>query len=136
MATLSIAYYLTFKRMKVTKQTVTNDGKRAYIEIEPDQRFQPVCHVCKGTHTAIHCWESRDIRDLPLGEAEVLLKYIYRKIYCSNCNKIVVEDLDVCHPRARMTHRFAWHLHDMCKLMSVKDVSERYNLGWHVVKKC
>jgi len=122
--------------MKVTKQTVTNDGKRAYIEIEPDQRFQPVCHVCKGTNTAIHCWESRDIRDLPLGEAEVLLKYIYRKIYCSNCNKIVVEDLDVCHPRARMTHRFAWHLHDMCKLMSVKDVSERYNLGWHVVKKC
>jgi len=134
MSTLSIAYYFTFERMKVTNQTVNNDGKRAYIEIEPDKRFHPVCHMCKGTNTTIHCWESRDIRDLPLGEAEVLLKYTYRKVYCSDCNKIVVEELDVCQPRARMTNRFAWHLHDMCKSMSVKDVAERYNLGWHVVK--
>ena len=134
MSDLSIAKYFPFSRMNVTKQTVTVDGKATYIETEPDQRFNPVCHICKGENTSIHCWESRDVRDLSFGEAETWLKYTYRKIHCKNCNKIVVEDLGVCHPYARMTNRFAWFLHDMCKSMSVKEVSKRYNVGWHVVK--
>jgi len=94
MSTLSIAYYFNYHRMKVTKQTVTDDGKMTYIEIEPDQRFNPVCHVCKGTNTAIHCWESRDIRDLPLAEAETWLKYTYRKVYCKDCHNNITEVLN------------------------------------------
>ena len=135
MSTFSIAYYFNYHRMKVTKQTVTDGGKTTYIEIEPDQRFNPVCHVCKGTNTAIHCWESRDIRDLPLAEAETWLKYTYRKVYCKDCHKIVVEDLGICRPGWRMTERFALHLHEMCMTMSVKAVAQKYTISWHAVKK-
>ncbi len=134
MSSNSIAKYFPFCRVKVINQTVTQDADMAYIEIEPNERYKPVCHICGGTSTTIHNWETRDIRDLNFASARTWLKYKYRKIYCRKCQKVVVENLGICQPSARITERLAKTIYELCKTMSITDVAKHYSLNWKTVK--
>ncbi len=134
MSNNSIAKYFPFCRVKVVNQTVTHDAGMAYIEIEPDGRYKPVCHICGGNSTTVQSWETRDIRDLNFASAQTWLKYKYRKIYCHKCQKIVVEDLGICQPWARITDRLAKTIYELCKTMSVTDVAKHYSINWKTVK--
>ncbi len=134
MSNNSIAKYFPFCRVKVVNQTVTQDAGMAYIEIEPDERYKPVCHICGGITTTIHNWETRDIRDLNFASAQTWLKYKYRKIFCRKCQKVVVEELDICQPYARVTNRLAKTIYELCETMSVTDVAKHYSLDWKTVK--
>ena len=46
MSKLSIASYFPFRRIKIIKQTVTPEATGTYIQVQPDKRFQPICHGC------------------------------------------------------------------------------------------
>ena len=46
MSGISISPYFPFRRIKITKQAVDAAAAKAVIDVIPDQRFVPVCHVC------------------------------------------------------------------------------------------
>ena len=46
MSVLSIAPYFPFRRIKIVEQTVLSNANEARIKVEPDKRFQPICHFC------------------------------------------------------------------------------------------
>ena len=69
MSVLSIAPYFPFRRIKIVKQTVFPNAGEARIKVEPDKRFQPICHFCGQKATAVHSWTQRTIRDLNLATA-------------------------------------------------------------------
>ena len=134
MSTHSIAKLFPFCRVKVVRGTVTKDASMAYVELEPDARFKPVCHICGGTDAVVKSWHWRELRDLNLGPAETWLRYTYRKIYCRRCEKTVVEDLGVCRPGERVTDRLAREIHELCKEATVSEIARKFSLDWKTVK--
>ncbi len=46
MSGISISPYFPFRRIKTTKQALDPAATKAVTDVAPDQRFQPVCHIC------------------------------------------------------------------------------------------
>jgi transposase len=132
---LTIKPYFTFPRVKVTSQSVSADISMAWIHVEPDDRYTPLCHVCGKKSSKVHTTKVRPIRDLNMATAKVWLCTIYRKVKCAHCDGIYVEQLDFVEPYARVTKRLARYAHDLCKVMTVKEVAEHLGLDWKRVKE-
>jgi transposase len=132
MSCVSITPYFPFCRVNIFDQLVTE--VKSVIYARPDQRFKPVCYICKSKCDTIHKWVKRSIRDLYFGSAEVSIECIYRQIFCMKCGSIIVEDLEFFEPCKRVTKRLARYIHDLCKVLTVQDVARRLNLDWKTVK--
>ena len=135
MSVLSIAAYFPFCRVKLTRQSVAVEADMAWVEAEPDLRYRPVCHVCGGAGARVHDWGKRSLRDLNLGAAQVWIGCSFRKIYCPACGKVRVEDLEFFDPYKRVTQRLARYIHELCKVLTVKEVAEHLQLDWKTVKE-
>ena len=134
MSSISISPYFPFRRLKITKQAVDPAATEAIIEVAPDQRFQPVCHLCGNKAAAVHSWTQRSVRDLNLASTPVWLRCDYRKLLCGHCQRISIEDLELFHPYLRVTRRLAAEIHKLCKVMTVADVARHFGLDWKTVK--
>jgi transposase len=119
----------------LVRQSVSQSGDLAWIEVEPDKRFHVVCHVCGQPAGAIHQWQCRPLRDLNLGSAAVWINCRYRTVFCPTCGGYRVEDLGFFVPRQRGTKRLARAIHDLCKVLPVKAVADHYGLDWKTVKQ-
>ena len=135
MSTLSIKPYFPFCRVRITRQSVSNQGDLAWIVAEPDARFHPVCHVCGTLSSGIHsthspcasrlehgCRNGSDQLQVPQGSLSSL------------CQGIRVEDLEFFHPYQRVTKRLAQYIHDLCKILTVAEVADHFDLDWKTVK--
>ena len=134
MSTMSIKQYLPFCRVRFTDQTVSDAGDMAWIVAEPDKRYRPVCHLCGCPAEGVHDQVRRSLRDLNFGAAKVWIDCRCRKIYCSCCQSIRVEDLDFFNPYQRVTKRLALYIHELCKILTVSEVAAHLDLNWKTVK--
>ncbi len=134
MSVPTIAPYFPFRRIKIVKQTILSDFNKAYIHTESDKRFLPVCYRCGKKATATHSWAERTIRDLNLANTLVWITCRYRKLFCTECGHITIENLDLFHPYLRVTHRLALYIHQLCRFMTVSDVAKHVGLDWKTVK--
>lgn len=134
MSGISISPYFPFRRIKIENQVVEPGATRAVIDVAPDQRFQPVCHLCGKKAPSVHSWTRRSVRDLNLASTQVWLRCEYRKLLCAHCQRISIEELEVFHPYLRVTRRLAAEIHQLCKLMTVTDVARHFKLDWKTVK--
>ena len=94
MSNYSITSLFPFRRVKFTDfgQIINDNGKTAIIvEIEPDLRFNPICHECGCESAGIHSWHRRPLKDLAFGSTPIKMNYNYRKIKCPKCDAIKVE---------------------------------------------
>jgi len=107
----------------------------SWIVLEPDRRFVPTCSVCGEMASSVHQYTRRAVRDLCLCEAQVFLNVEYRKVECPRCDCIRVEHHDFVAPYARVTHRLARYIYDLCKHMSIHAVAEHVGLDWKTVKE-
>jgi len=134
MSDLSISRYFPFRRVKITGQSVWLEEKLATIKVEPDQRFTPICHLCGSPARQVHSRDVRAIRDLSLALVAIRVICRYRKVYCSVCHQIVVEDLEFFRPSQRVTIRLAQYIHELCKMLTVVEVADHLGLNWKTVK--
>jgi transposase len=134
MSGTTIAPYFPFRRIKIIKQQVLPDAREARIQAQPDKRFLPICQCCGQKATGIHSWTQRTIRDLNLATAKVWLTCQYRKLFCANCHRISIEDLNLFHPYLRVTRRLALYIHHLCRFMTVIEVAQHLQLDWKTVK--
>jgi transposase len=134
MTSISISPYFPFRRIKILSQAVNPAATEAVIAVAPDQRFQPVCHLCGNKAAAVHSWVQRSVRDLNLGSTQVWLRCDYRKLLCGHCQRISIEDLELFHPYLRVTRRLGAEIHKLCKVMTVADVARHFQLDWKTVK--
>ncbi len=134
MSVLSIAPYFPFRRIKITDQTVTSDVTGTHIQAEPDKRFQPICHGCGQRASGTHSWTQRTIRDLSFGTARTWIICHYRKVFCAHCQGIHIEDLELFHPYLRVTIRLARYIYQLCRFMTVSEVSQHLGIDWKTVK--
>lgn len=134
MSVPTIASYFPFRRIKIINQTVSEDVTSAHIQAIPDKRFQPICHGCRKKASGIHSWTQRRIRDLSIATAWVWITCRYRKVICSNCHGIYIEDLELFHPYLRVTTRLARYIFCLCKIMTITEVSQHMGIDWKTVK--
>ena len=135
MSELSIAPYFPFRRIKITKQTVDESASKAIVKAVPDKRFKPVCHICGQKVSSVHSLTQRSIRDLNLASTRVWINCEYRKLFCSKCQRISIEELGFFHPYIRVTRRLALYIHELCKVMTVTEVAQHLQLDWKTVKE-
>ena len=135
MSALSILPYFPFRRLKIIKQVVEKTASKAVIHAVPDKRFHPVCHLCWQKISSVHSWTQRSIRDLDLAGTQVWIRCEYRKLFCNNCQRISIEELELFHPYLRVTRRLANYIHQLCKVMTVTDVAQHLQLDWKTVKE-
>lgn len=136
MSGLSIIRYFPFARTKIVRQNVHHqDTSSACIFIEPDRRYNPLCHQCGCAGQTVHSkGHIRLIRDLNIANAEVFLQVNYRKVWCSKCGGIRVEQLTFADSCRRVTYRMAMYIHQLCKMLTVKDVAEHLHIDPKTVK--
>ena len=135
MSNCSIAPYFPFMRMKITDQTVHSQASAALIKLAPDLRYRPLCHHCEQAVATVHSQgHRRMIRDLDLAGTQVWLQVDYRRIWCRSCDGARVEQLSFCDTGKRVTHRLARYVHDLCKVLTVKDVAKHLDLDPKTVK--
>lgn len=136
MSNLSIAAYFPFMRVKITQQTVHDDAESAMIYLKQDLRYRPLCHDCQTPALTVHTQgRRRFIQDLNLATKAVWLDLEYRKVWCERCNGVRVEHLSFCDAGQRVTHRLARYIHDLCKVLTIKEVAKRFDLHPTTVKE-
>jgi transposase len=130
----NIRPYWPFCRVKIAHFGVSDDGGVTLVKLEPDRRHLPVCSESKQRVHSVHSYHSRAIRDLPMGESLVLLQLRYRKLRCPRCG-IRVEHHEFVDPYARVTHRLARQIFDLCQHMTVEDVARYFKMSWDQIKQ-
>jgi transposase len=136
MSSLSIAAYFPFTRVKITDQTVHDDAASAMIYLQQDLRYRPLCHDCQAPALTVHTQgRRRFIRDLAMASTAVWLDVEYRKVWCEHCDGVRVEHLSFCDTGKRVTHRLARYIHDLCKVLTIKEIAERFELHPSTVKE-
>ena len=135
MSAMSITHYFPFRRIRIVNQTVFLNRKMIQVDIIPDKRFVPICHCCGSPCPQVHSTEARLIRDLNMATFRVWLYCRYRKVVCIHCRKIVVEDLGLFAPCRRVTRRLALYVHELCKMMTLKEVADHLGLNWKTVRR-
>lgn len=136
MSGLSIARYFPFARMKIVRQNVHHqDTSSACIFIEPDRRYNPLCHQCGCVGETVHSkGHIRLIRDLNIANAEVFLQVNYRKVWCSKCGGVCVEHLTIADAGQHVTYRMARYIHELCKMLTIKEVADHLHIDAKTVK--
>jgi transposase len=136
MSGLSIARYFPFTRMKILYQHVHHeDASSALIRMAPDLRYRPLCHDCGCEAATVHSkGHTRHIRDLNMANAQVFLQVDYRKIWCTACGGVRVERLSFADAGQHVTLRLARYIHELCKMLTVKEVAEHLDLDPKTVK--
>ena len=134
MSSLSIAAYFPFRRVKVSAQSVSPEAEVAFIDIQPDLRFTPLCPRCGSPAPRVHSRHSRAVRDLDFASAHVWLRYRCRRVLCPACCRLVVEELELVEPWQRVTRHLARCIHQLCKVMTLSDVARHFQLDWKTVK--
>ena len=134
MSDLSIAAYFPYRRIKIVEQHVDAEAAETDILVEPDRRFQPICHQCGRRASGVHSWTQRKVRDLNMASARSWLTCRYRKVFCSKCQGVHIENLELFHPYLRVTDRLARYIYQLCEFMTVAEVSKHVCLDWKTVK--
>jgi transposase len=123
-------------RVKITEQTVHDNAESAMIYLKQDLRYRPLCHNCQVPALAVHTQgRRRFVQDLNLANREVWLDVEYRKVWCEQCHGVRVEHLSFCDAGKRVTHRLARYIHGLCKVLTIKEVAERFDLHPTTVKE-
>jgi transposase len=132
---LSVAAYFRWSRIKVVYQSVVSQHPSALIRIEPDRRFRPLCHVCRGPARTVHSPTRKIVRDLDFGGHRMWLQVEHRKIWCDDCGGVRVEHLEFVDASQRITNRLAAYAVQLCQRgMSVEAVARHLELDPKTIK--
>ena len=134
MSKLSIVDYFPFLRAKIVEQEVVREARVTFIRVEPDNRFTPCCHVCGEDADSVHSSHTRLVRDLDVAAMSTFLDVEYRKVRCLKCIGVRAEQLSFCGAGKRVTHRLARYIFELCKMLTVQEVSEHLAIDKKTVK--
>jgi transposase len=135
MSKLSIVDYFPFPRVKIVDQEVNHNAQMSTIRVDPDKRYTPRCHCCGEDGDSVHSWHSREVRDLNLASTSVWLDIRYRKVRCLKCIGTRAERFEFCDAGKRITHRLARYIFELCKILTVQDVSAHLGIDRKTIKE-
>ena len=103
------------------------------IELERTPKEKLVCPRCKSSKIWLWGQEPRVLRDLSISNRSVYVTVIQNRVYCPECG-VHNERLSFVDPYAHHTRRFEQFVHQLCRLITLTDVSDLVGLSWDEVK--
>lgn len=112
---------------------VKGDRPEVWIELLGHGEGPRRCSGCGRFVRGVHEWTQREIRDLPILDADTVLHLWRCRVECPRCGP-KLEALNWLAPYARVTKRLAESVAKLCKVMPIKQVARFYDLHWDTVK--
>ncbi len=122
-----------FKVTRVERQA----GSPAQIRI----RLEPVdagplrCGECGALSTHVHERIVREVRDLPLLDAQTILEVTVLRVWCEHCGGPKRMAIDWLDDHQRLTRRLAKAIVDLTRFLPIEHVARHYGVHWHTVKR-
>ncbi len=107
---------------------------QVWIELLPERRDSLICSGCGQVSHQVHDRQWRQVRDLPILEAQCHLQVQRRRVLCPRCGP-KLEQLSWLDRYARVTRRLAENVARLCAILPVQHVAGFYGLHWATVKE-
>ena len=92
------------------------------------------CSAC-GSHKVIRSGSNyRDIRCVPVGSRETILRMKVQRLECKECGMIRQEKLNFVTGKRAYTNKFARYVVSLSRIGTIKDVATFLHISWDTVK--
>ena len=105
------------------------------IRLEPLEQGPYRCGHCGEPTQRVHERVVREIRDLPLFDAQTFLEVTVLRVWCERCGGPKRMAIDWLDEHQRMTQRLAKAIASLTRFMTVEHVARFYGVHWHTVKR-
>jgi transposase len=125
-----------FELVDVKREEVTPERPipRIVLTLQAMADQPKTCSRCGRITTAVHDVSPREVRDLPILDAETWLILPRARVLCSHCGP-TVEAVPWLDRYQRMTTRLADAIARLCQVTSIKQVAQWYGVSWDTVKQ-
>ena len=104
------------------------------IELHPIRGHPRLCSGCGQICTSIPDTAQREVRDLPIFDADTCLLVHRVRVACATCGP-KLERLSWLEPYARVTTRLGQSVARLCRVLSIKHAADYFHLDWKTVKR-
>jgi len=113
------------------------DGQpsQIWIRLEPIEGGPYRCGQCGQPTQRVHEQVVREIRDLPLLDAQTYLEVTVLRVWCERCGGPKRMAIDWLDEHQRITRRLVKAITDLTRFMPVEHVARHYGVHWHTVKR-
>lgn len=115
---------------------IKTDYKDGEIWFHAKKRERPwKCPACQTRRDfVIHSWQTRQLKNLPIGGRATYLVLHLRIFECRQCGKRFQESRQVARPRKSYTKRFEKYVWSLSQTMTLSDIARHVGVGWDLVK--
>lgn len=124
-----------FRLVDVGREEATagQSAARVVLTLEAVPGQPRRCSRCDQVVAELHDVTPREVRDLPILDAETWLIVPRVRVQCPRCGP-TIEAVPWLDRYARMTRRFAESVARLAQLLPIKQVAEHFGLSWDTVK--
>ena len=100
------------------------------------QKPQKTCPKCGKCNLVKNGYRTRDFLGLPIGGKKIIIRMKVQryKCKCDGCDYDQQENIPFATGCCSYTHRFAKHVVDLLRSMTLKDAAARLDISWDMVK--
>lgn len=111
-------------------------GNTIILHVQSKKRLS-VCPKCGKRHLVKNGYRTRDFLGLPIGGKKIIIRMKVQryKCKCVDCDYDQQEKIQFATGSSSYTHRFAKHVVDLLRSMTLKDVAARLDVSWDTVKE-
>ena len=109
-------------------------GNTIILHVQNKKR-QTVCPKCGKHHIVKNGFRMRDFLTLPIGGKKIIVRMKVQRYKCKDCDYDQQENIPFATGSNSYTHRFARHVVDLLRSMTIKDVASRLDISWDTVKE-
>ncbi len=120
---------------------VKRDGEKALlVRVEPRKNSRSICSGCgcKG-RVKDRSPEAREFQFVPLWDVAVFFVYRMRRVDCSKCQAVLVEEVPWAEGKHPQTNSLRWFLADQptfgarAKSLNWQETARRFSVSWECV---
>ena len=92
------------------------------------------CPQCGSKHIICSGQTVRDIRSVPIGSRQIILRMSIQRVECKECGCIRNEEIKFTRGKRRYTRCFERLIHDLGRMCTISDVARHLHVSWDTVK--
>ena len=109
-------------------------GNTIILHVQNKKR-QTTCPKCEKSHIVKNGFRTRDFLALPIGGKKIIVRMKVQRYKCKDCNYDQQENIPFATGSNSYTLRFAKHVVELLRSITIKDVASRLDISWDTVKE-
>lgn len=93
------------------------------------------CSCCGSKQVIFRGKKERNFRAPPTGSKRVVIHAVIQRLECKKCGKVQQEEIGFADEKKSYTKGFERFINDLCRVMTIEDVSKIAGVGWDTVKR-